>query len=83
MSASTAFHFFESGTWEPRLVVEREIAGDIPGLVAFPSDGATAFLQVSSGTIHWVDLATGDLYGRFESPDSQPIRAIACDRSAR
>jgi len=80
VSASTAFHFFETGSFLPRLRVEREIAGDIPGLVAFRSDGASVFLQVSRATVDWVDLATGETLGRFESPDGRPIRAIACGR---
>lgn len=65
---------FKVGDWEPGL--------SFSGLGAFTDDGKTLAVDIGTGTLRLVDIATGKEYGRLEDPSlavADAIRFLAND----
>ncbi len=77
------FRIYRSGDWSELYRLPRELAINLPGLMAFSPDGKLLAVNLNMTRILLLDPATGQRLAELESPDSSSLERLRFDADSR
>lgn len=77
------FRVYRTGNWQELYRVPRELAMNLPGLMAFAHDGKLLAVNLNMTRILLLDPATGQRLAELEAPDSSSLERLRFDAESR
>jgi WD40 repeat protein len=74
--AQDEYHFWHAGSWQLGRSLPRDRREEMPGLIAFASDGRSMAITPSERKVRLIETATGRVLANLSAPDPRQIRGL-------